>query len=347
MMLPDALGRRLAMRFLKAIQVAFAASAVALGSGCSNAPTQTPASFAAQSHTLGIMFRTGYHGAGFNTCPATGLLVYVSDQTDGTVNIFAGHLAGQAPCGILTGFNNGEGLMVSSGNLYVTKGPPFPNVQAYHRGGTSPFKTYVDATCGDEVPGDVTVSGDGYVIASNLLGRHCSSGSISVWNKSSGALVANYQSANAQTIIFLTIQKDGTLYYSDGTPGLWVGKCVAGACTSFTNTGAVFASAGGVRSVSGEHVVLIDSTRREVLTYAPPSFGTPSGTCTIGGGRPIGMDLYHKETRLFVADALLGVAKEFKYPAGGGNGQACALVGSVTTSGGNPVGVAVDPPESL
>ncbi len=49
--------------------------------------------------------RAGYHGAGYNTCPAAGLLVYVSDQADGTVNIFAGHLGGQAPCGILTGFN--------------------------------------------------------------------------------------------------------------------------------------------------------------------------------------------------------------------------------------------------
>lgn len=334
------------MRFLMAIQVAFAA-AVVLGAGCSSARTQAPVPFAAQSHTRGSMFRTGYHGAGFNTCPATGLLVYVSDQTDGTVNIFPGHLAGQAPCGILTGFNSAEGLLVSSGNLYVTKGPPLPNVQAYHRGGTSPFKTYVDATCGDEVPGDVTVSDDGYVIASNVFGRTCPSGSISVWKKSSGALVANYQNANGQTIYFLTIQRDGTLYYGDGTPGLWVGKCVAGVCTSFTNTGAVFGAPGGVRSVSGEHVVLIDQFAKDVLTYAPSSFGTPLGTCTIGGVLPVGMDLNRKETRIFVADSFLGVAREFKYPEGGGNGQACTFVGSVTTSGGSPVGVAVDPPESL
>lgn len=335
------------MRFLRVIQVAFAAAAVALGVGCSSAPTQAPVPFAAQSNTRGIMFRTGYYGAGFNTCPATGLLVYVSDQTDGTVNIFAGNLAGQAPCGILTGFNGAQGLMVSSGNLYATQGPPLPKVKAYRRGGTSPFMTYSDGTCGDEVPGDVTVSDDGYVIASNNLGRTCSSGSISVWKKSSGALVANYQNANGQAIYFLTIQKDGTLYYGDRTPGLWVGKCVAGVCTSFTNTGAVFGFPGGVRSVSGEHVVLIDQLGRHVLTYAPPSFGTPSGTCTIGGGDPIGMDLNHKETRIFVADADFGIAKEFKYPAGGGNGQACKLVGTVTTSGGHPDGVAVDPPESL
>ncbi len=332
---------------LKAIQVALATAAVALGPGCSSAPTQAPVPFAAQSRTREIIFRAGYHGAGFNTCPATGLLVYASDQTDGTVNIFAGHLAGQAPCGILTGFNSAAGLMVSSGNLYVPKAPPFPDVEAFHRGGTSPFKTYFDATCGDEVPGDVTVSDDGYVIASNIFGRTCSSGSISVWKKSSGALVANYQNANGQAIYYLTIQKDGTLYYGDGTPGLWVGKCVAGVCTSFTNTGAVFGIPGGVRSVSGEHVVLIDQLGRHVLTYAPPSFGTPSGTCTIGSGDPVGMDLNHKETRIFVADAHFGVAKEFKYPSGGGNGQACTHVGSVTTSGGSPIGVAVDPPESL
>jgi len=335
------------MRFLKPIQVAFAAAAVALEAGCFSARTQAPVPFARQSHTRGVIFRAGYHGAEYNKCPATGLLVYVSDQADGTVNIFAGHLAGQAPCGILTGFNTGEDLMVSSGNLYATKGPPSPDVRAYHRGGMSPFKTYVDTTCGDEAPGDVTVSDDGYVVASNILGRTCSSGSISLWKRSSGALVANYQNANGQAIYSLTIQKDGTLYYSDGTPGLWVGKCVAGACTSFTNTGADFGFPGGVRSVKSEHVVLIDQREHDLLTYTPPSFGTPSGTCTIAGVEPVGMDLNKKETRLFVADSVLGVAKEFKYPAGGGNGQACTLVGTVTTSGGLPVGVAVDPPESL
>ena len=275
------------------------------------------------------------------------MLVYVSDQVDGTVNIFAGHLGGQAPCGILNGFNAGEGLRVSSGDLYATKGPPNPSVRAYHRGDANPFKGYVDTTCGDEVPSDVTVSRDGYVIASNIFGRTCPSGSISVWKKSSGALVANYQNADGQEIYFLTIQKDGTLYYDDTTPGLWVGKCVAGVCTSFTNTGAAIGTPGGVRSVGREHVVLVDQQRRKLLTYTPPSFGTPSGTCTIGGTDPIGIDLNHKESRIFVAEGSLGVAKEFKYPAGGGKGQPCTLVGTVTTSGGSPNGVAVDRPEPL
>ena len=85
--------------------------------------------------------------------------------------------------------------------------------------------------------------------------------------------------------------------------------------------------------------------RFEAMTY--PSFDTPSGTCSISSIQPVGIDLNRKETRIFVADASKGVAEEFKYPAGGGNGEACTLVGSVTTSGGLPVGIAVDRPESL
>jgi len=113
-------GKSVAMHFLKPIPLAFAA-AVALGTGCSSAPTQAPVVFARQSQTRGIAFRAGYHGVAFNACPATGMLVYVSDQVDGTVNIFAGHLGGQAPCGILNGFNDGEGLMVSSATFTQPK----------------------------------------------------------------------------------------------------------------------------------------------------------------------------------------------------------------------------------
>jgi len=296
-------------------------------------------------------FKAGYHGMGFNTCPAKGALVYASDQSDGTVNIFAGNLHGQSPCGIITiGPFSVSGLMVKSGDLYVTKGPPFPQVRAFHRGEMTPFMIYFDSTCGNEAASDVTVSDDGYVIASNYFGKQCSSGSISVWKRSTGALVANYPNPSGQPIKFLTIQKDGTLYYDDETPGLWVGKCTKGACSGFTNTGAVFRSPGGIRSADNEHVVLEDQAGiggGRVLTYAPPFFDTPSGSCSLASVDPFGIDINFKENHIFVADGGRGIVKEFKYPAGGGDGSQCVLIGSVSTSGGFPFGIAVARPESL
>ena len=354
------------MRFLAPVQ-AVSAVALALLVGCSNGAPIPPKPSAWQVPvrqifsrgisdvsvgilTLGLHLKAGYRGASFNTCPATGLLVYASDDNDETVNIFSGDLAGQAPCGILSGSTAPEALMVKSGTLYVPYGPPFPSVHAFHRGDTTPFRSYFDRTCGDEVAIDVTVSDDGYVLASNAFGHDCRRGSISVWKKSTGVLVGNYPNPDDLPAYFLTIQKDGTVYYDDGASGLLTGKCVKGTCGSFSNTGAVFQSPGGIRSVDSEHIVLEDplgSGGGRALTYAPPSFGSPSGSCSFGGQAPNSIDLNFTEHHIFVTDPRRGIVSEFKYPAGGGNGHPCVLIGSVSTSGGNPVGIAVDRPESL
>jgi len=354
------------MRFLVAFQ-AVSAAALALLVGCSNGTPISPKPSAWQVpvrsifsrgnsdvsdgiFTLGRHLKAGYHSASYNTCPATGLLVYVSDDNDRSVNIFSGDLAGQAPCGILSGSTAPQALMVKSGILYVPYGPPAPIVRAFHRGDTTPFRLYVDRTCGDEVAVDVTVSDDGYVLASNAFGHDCTTGSISVWKKSTGVLVGNYPNPDDLPAFFLTIQKDGTVYYDDDTPGLWTGKCVNGTCGSFSNTGAVFRFPGGIRSVDGEHIVLEDqlgSGGGRALTYAPPSFGSPSGSCSFGGHAPSSIDLNFTQHHIFVTDPRRGIVNEFKYPAGGGNGHPCVLIGSVSTSGGDPVGIAVDKPVSL
>jgi len=344
------------MRLLAPIQAVSAATALSLLAGCSNGSTISPKPSSPNDHAnivgsfaMGRNLKAGYHGASYSTCPSTGLLVYVSDQNDSTINIFSGDLAGQAPCGILTNLN-ASGLMVKSGTLYVTHNPPAPNIRAYHRGDTTPFRFYSDRTCGDEVPSGVTVSDDGYVLASNFFGHDCSSGSISVWKKSTGVFVVNYPNADGRPIVALTVQKDGTVYFDDDTPVLWVGKCVKGECGSFTNTGAIFQTPGGIRSVDGEHVVLDDPTGSgggRALTYAPPSFGSPAGSCSFGGHAPISIDLNFTQHHIFVTDPNRGVVSEFKYPAGGGHGHPCVLIGTVSTSGGDPEGIAVDKPEPL
>src|ERR1700719_4617471 len=105
------------MRVPTAIQALSAAAALALLAACSSgtALSPKPTTLQGHSHTINgrstsvlgpagqlrmLHARPGYRGASFNSCPATGLIVYVSDSGDNTVNIFAGHLAGQAACGI-------------------------------------------------------------------------------------------------------------------------------------------------------------------------------------------------------------------------------------------------------
>jgi hypothetical protein len=338
------------MRHLTPIQVVSAAAAFSLLAGCSHGEAISPKPSTPNDRVQGRQLKAGYHGASYNACPSTGLLVYVSDDNDKTINIFAGDLAGQAPCGILIGPTPPQGLTVKSGTLYVPFGPPNPSVKAYHRGDTAPFKFYFDHTCGNEVPGDVTVSDDGYVLATNYFGHDCTSGSISVWKKSTGVFMGNYPNADGHHSDSLTIQKDGTVYFDDDTPALWVGKCVKGVCGSFSKTGAMFGAPGGIRSVGEEHIVLDDpvgSGGGQVLTYVPPFFGNPSGSCSFGGNGPNEFDLNFSQHHLFVVDRMRGLVSEFKYPAGGGHGHPCVLIGTVSTSGGDPVGVAVDRPEPL
>lgn len=338
------------MRLLTPMYVVGAAAALSLLAGCSSGAAISPKPSTPDDHVQGRQLKAGYHGASFNTCPPTGLLVYVSDDNDNSINIFAGDLAGQAPCGILSGTTHPQALTVKSGILYVPYGPPFPNLKAFRRGDTTPFIVYRDQTCDDEVPGDATVSSDGYVLAANYFGRDCSSGSISVWKKSTGGFVGNYPNADGHSSHHITIQKDGTVYFDDDAPSLWVGKCAKGVCGSFSNTGAIFQAPGGLRSVGDEHVVLDDpggSNGGRALTYSPPSFSSPSGSCSFGGHSASEFDFNFTQHHMFVADSFRGLVSEFKYPAGGGHGHPCVLIGTVTTSGGYPAGVAVDKPEPL
>jgi len=93
------------MRFLASIQ-AVSTVALALLVGCSNGAPIPPKPSAWQvpvrqiftregsDVSIGILalgqhHKAGYHGTSFNTCPARGMIVYVSDDNDGSVNIFS------------------------------------------------------------------------------------------------------------------------------------------------------------------------------------------------------------------------------------------------------------------
>jgi hypothetical protein len=284
------------------------------------------------------------HKASFYACPATGPIVYMSDFDNNSINIYAVPLRGHGPCGQLTassGLSNPEGLIVRHHDLFVANTGAM-DVVAFHRGATKPYITYTDPGCSGQFAVDVTVSNDNFVFATNIFGGTCA-GSISIWQKQSGALVSNIPNQAGAGSYFLTIQKNGTLYYDDNSFALYVGNCAGGACGTFTNVGAIFAFPGGIRSVDDEDVVLDDQSAQgggALLTYEPPNFTNPT-VCTLGGIEPVSFDINRPQRRAFVADAALNELLEFSYP---GCKQIAAIQGNTS---GLPIGVAKDYPETL
>jgi hypothetical protein len=344
------------------IHVLSAAVTFAMLAGCSSGTAIIPASSTMQSHHsqpmsgriptivnpfLPLKLRdvgTANQRPSFNACPASGPIVYVSDANYNVIYIFKVPFAGQSPCGLLaasSGLVTPQGMIVRHHDLFVANTGGM-NVVAFHRGATKPYITYTDPTCGFEYPLDVTVSNDNYVFATNIYGGDCF-GSISIWQKQSGALVGHIRNQAHAYSDFLTIQKDGTLYYDDTSPALYKGSCAGGSCGSFTNTGATMTYPGALRSVDGEDVVLDDEFAPgggALLTYEPPNFISPD-VCTLGGSDPASFDINLRQHHAFIADALLNEALEFTYPD-------CKLIGTVRGSSyGAPSGIAKDFPETL
>jgi hypothetical protein len=350
------------MRIPFSFEVLSSVAALALLAGCSNGSAVAPTSAAIQGHRylamsgripsvlnpIGMLrlnhTGTPSHKVSFDTCPATGPIVYVSDLNNSIINIYKVPFASQTPCGQLTassGLVNPIGMIVRHHDLFVANASGF-DVFAFHRGETMPYITYTDPTCGGELPDDVAVSNDNYVFATNANSFGCN-GSLSIWHKQSGILVGNIPNPVGAASLFLTIQKDGTLYYTDSSPALYRGSCAGGVCGAFTNTGATFAFPGGIRSADDEDVVLDDQSAPgggALLTYEPPDFSSP-GVCTIRGSDPVGFDISRRQQQAFVADAGLNKVLEVSYPD-------CKLIGTVPgNAGGLLVGVAKDIPETL
>jgi hypothetical protein len=346
------------MRIPSTILALSAATALALVVGCSSGSAIAPKPSTAQGHVYSLMGRipaalspigllnvnlnTGQHFKGFNHCPAAGPIEYISDFNDNVINIYKGNFAGQAPCGQITRrLLNPQGMFVkqSTHELYVADTGNL-EVLVFRRGAASPFKTYTDPS--GQLAVDVTVAKDGTVIATNIVGSNVGFGSISTWHKD-GTFVGNFPNANGANDYFVTVQKDGTVYWDDNTLNLWTGSCPGGACGSFTATGAVFAFPGGLRSADGEDVVLQDQSGAgggDALTFEPPSFGSPQ-TCAIGAGDPVSFDINRTQHHYFYTDASNNVGGELDYAT-------CAHIGTVPgNTSGLMIGVARDEAETL
>jgi hypothetical protein len=284
----------------------------------------------------------------FNRCPAAGPIVYMSDFNFSVVNIYTVPFVGQQPCGQISGtLVNPQGLFVRRNHdLYVASTGTY-NVQVFHRGSSKPYNTYTDTVDGLQFPGDVTVSKDGTIIASNLSTANLyQGGSISTWIRGGrgGTFVGNFPMINAYPGMFVTVQKNGAMYFDDvdsntGEGPIWAGNCPLGVCGTFKSTGAVAAFPGGLRSADDEDVVQLDQTALRLKTFEHFPFGK---SCNLSGeSDPVGFDINRHQHHVFVADANLDVGVELTYPG-------CVLIGTVPGNpGGLPIGIAKDYPEPL
>jgi hypothetical protein len=175
----------------------------------------------------------GAHLQSFFACPARVSLKYVSDYNNNVVDVFAGKLAGQAPCGVLTSkLNSPWGLWVKpdTHDLYVANDGG-KNILVFHRGQTKPYNTFTDPSVQDPV--DVVVADDGTVIASNFLeANQLEDGSISTWigGPNGGTFVGNFAMESGSKGQFVTIRKDGVVFFDrfDGQTSigsLWFVSC--------------------------------------------------------------------------------------------------------------------------
>ena len=338
-----------------------AAAAIAFLAGCSGSGPSTiapkpllpqngvllPADSVPSAANPRDLFRrnrsTGHHQfVTFDACPKTGPIVYASDGTNSVINIYKGRFASQAPCGqiIYAGLNTPYGLYVKLGthDLYVANAF---SVLVFHRGATAPYNTYIDPT--NQVPNDVTVANDGTIIASNL-GQYNGpeKGSISTWiaGPNGGTFVGNFPMTNDIQGGFITVQKNGTVYYDDQDAttshgAVWSLSCPAGVCGAQTQVAGVsLGYPGGLASDASDDLLVTDSQPGKAETFELPN---PNPQSFPMAGIVFGMAINQHDYHWFVADALNNDAAEYSYPSG-------TLIGTVPGNpGGNLDGIAIDP----
>jgi hypothetical protein len=348
------------MRTRASVQWLSLALTAALLAGCSNGSAIAPSTSKTQSHVHAIghglsvvnpvvLLRlsqrpiTPHYVASYDACPAKGPIEYISDFTNNAVDIFAGKnfTPGETPCGAITGFDEPQGLTVNKHELYVANTAD-ADILRFPRGSTSPDKTYVDPTCGGQFPADVAVAPDGTVIATDFFSGGCLGG-LSTWTND-GTFVGYFTNVNGANDYFVTVQKNGNVFFDDNTFMIYVGRCPAGACGTFTATGATMAFPGGLNSASGpksEDLVLDDQSAPgggALTTFE--SFPSPSWSCPLGAGDPVSYGFNRTDHHAFYADALNDVAGEVRW---NDSSNTCPTVTTISIPG-MGIGVAVDAP---
>jgi hypothetical protein len=320
------------MRPLTLMQSSCAAAAIAMLAGCSGAGSSAVAPNAS------LPQGAGRHVTAFYNCPATGRLTYISVAPANSVDVFAGKLNGQRACGqIGLGLSSPFGLFVDkkTHDLYVANSNR-SNIKVFHRGHVKAYNTYVDPT--DEITLDVAVAPDGTVIASNEFPF----ASLSTWTggPNGGTFVGNFPMTNAAAGQFVTVKKNGTVYFTDidqqsNMGALWTVACPAGACGTQTQvSGVSLESPGGMVFNETGDLFVIDDSAITANTFELPN-PAPSACPLIGA--PISVDVSRKDHSFVTTDdERFGFleGREYSYPG-------CSLLGTVGTT--NSQGIAIDP----
>jgi DNA-binding beta-propeller fold protein YncE len=337
-----------------------AALAIALVAGCSNGsaiapkpvPPQIDETFKLRSplspiDEFNLHAQTRHKFKSFYACPAKGPIKYISDVRNGVINVYVGKFAGQDPCGQITsGLNQPQGLYVKAAthDLYVANFDGF-NVLVFHRGQTTAYNTYTDAS--GQLPLDVTVAKDGTVIVSNYLNtKFTDHGSISTWigGPNGGTFVGNFPITNASHGGFITVKKNGTVYYNDLDANtmrgaLWSLACPAGVCGAQTQVDvAPFVGPAGM-AIDATGDLLMNGGNGFVPSADTFELPNPNPKTFPIVGAPWGMAINPLDHHWFVADSGSVGAEEYLYPSG-------ALVGTVAVNPccvGLAAGIAVDP----
>jgi len=347
------------VRILMQRQILCAVTAIALVAGCSGGTAIAPNTASPQAGARFLMGRpplavspiaqlkfissAGHRVLGRYACPAKGPIKYLAVATNDIIYAYVGKFAGQQPCGQITsGLIEPQGLYVKTDthDLYVANTGAF-NILVFHRGQTTAYNTYTDPSV--QYPVDVTLANDGTLVASNITQPSGNeNGSISTWiaGPNGGAFVGNYPMTNDMEGLYVTVQRNGTVFFNDidaktGLGDLWSLSCPAGACGAQTQVAGVsFQFPGGMESNDTHDLLAVDQIAFTANTFELPN-PKPSTFPLIQG--PVGMAINQRDHHWFTADAFNCAAAEFLYPSG-------QLVGTVPSPAcGIPIGIAVDP----
>ena len=348
---------------MPALATVAAASAVILLAGCSgngsSAISPLPGGQARTQHSMFghstsvlppaiqrvPLVHTSDRNRSFNSCPATGTLIYAADFALSVVNIYNTSLS---MCGQLTGLTNPQGMTVAKNGDLLVANTDAGNVLRYHRGASTPFKTYTDPS--GQFPTGVTVLKDKTVVVSNIFSPNTGIGSISTFHPN-GTFVGNFVPPNSLEDFFVTSLDgtSGTVIFADGFdssgfPAFWTGSCPAGACTGLTEVGEAMAFPGGLVDTKSGDILASDQISNTADTFEMPSL-TPVSFSWNAGGDTDGIDnelvIGSPVSRVFGADALNNIVNCFKYKQSGNSPGTCGSAAG--NSGGQMVGIAVDP----
>ncbi|HKW44997.1 MAG TPA: hypothetical protein VJN22_05010 [Candidatus Eremiobacteraceae bacterium] len=275
------------------------------------------------------------------SCPPTGSLKYVSDVFFNVVNVYVGTFAGQAPCGQIASnalqFPSGLYVQPATHDLYVAN---HHNVLVFHRGQPDPYNTYTDPSGQDPI--NVTVAGDGTVLASNFTNvSQSEAGSISTWigGPNGGTFVGNFPETNSEQGATIAAKKNGTVYFTDVDRTmlqgfLWTVSCPAGACGVQTRVaGVVLKFPSGMALDDTGDLLITDQMAVTLDTFELPN---PNPSTFALAGRPDSLAISRHDHHVFVLD-YASVADEYSYPDG-------ALIGTVSGPHDSVfAGLAVDP----